>query len=459
MNLSSLEIAQAVKGNVKGAKHDLIKRVVIDSRIIQAGDLFVAIIGLNHDGHAFLDDAFKKGAVGAIVSAKNISVPSEKFIVEVVDTLKALGDLAHYHSQKLQTKVIAITGSNGKTTTKDLLASVLSESFLTHKSKGNLNNEYGVPLSLLELKQNHQAMVLEMGMRGKGEIAYLAQIAAPKIAIITNIGPAHLERVNDLKGVLDCKAELIEALPSNGTLIYNGDDQLLTARAKQFTGLKIPFGFGDNCLVQGQEIKRLGLNYTVFGAYLDQEFSLFKLPLLGRHNVYNALAALSGAFVLGLPLAKMKAGLLNATFAGMRLEIIEYLKGATIINDCYNSNPSSLKYALEILADISGPNKIAVLGDMLELGKESIKAHRQAGQYAATLGLDWLLLIGTQSKHLAKGALDAGFDEKRILKFKTNQQLAETLKELIEEQDVILIKGSRGMAMEEIVTVLRSELD
>lgn len=452
--IKGFEASKAVGGRVAGKDHATLHGVAIDSRKVQKGDLFIAIRGPNQDGHSFIQEARAREAAGILVSKEEIE-PQDDFVIYVDDTLEALQELARYHRNRYQPIMVGVTGSNGKTTTKDLIGAVLGEAYPTLKTEGNLNNLYGLPLSLFALEAKHKAAVLEMGMNTMGEIARLASIARPQIGVLTNIGPAHLENLKDLEGVAKAKGELVEALPEDGLLIYNGDDPYLRKIAQGYPGESISFGFEDHNRIRGQEIKGVGLAYVAFGAYLDKEFRIFKLPLLGQHNVYNALAALALGWHLDFSLEMMAKGLLNLKASGMRMEIFDHPGNFKVINDTYNSNPSSLWHALEVLEEVAGGKKIAVLGDMLELGTEADKAHRLAGKWVREHGVDWLITMGELGRVMAKGALSQGMPKYQVASFANSQEVLSALKEIIEEKTTILIKGSRGMAMESIVEGLR----
>lgn len=454
--VTGFETEKILKAKLKGSGAVSYQRVVIDSRNVEAGDVFVAIIGERNDGHDFISQAWERGALGVIVS-RDVPVPAGCFAIIVRDTLWALQELARFNRQRYDPLVVGITGSNGKTTTKDLTAAILKEKYPTLKTPGNLNNQYGLPLVLIELDPTFEAVVVEMGMSEMGEIKLLADLAGPNIGVLTNIGPAHLESLGDLEGVQKAKGELIDALPPEGALIFNGDDEYLPDMAQQYQGKKVPFGFGPDNMIRGQEMRVVGTSYIALGVYVGEEYHIFKVPLLGRHNAYNALAAIAVAWHLGIPASTIADGILQVETSGMRMDIVVHVDGYTIIDDAYNSNPPSLKNALEVLNEIAGGQKIVVLGDMLELGEASRDAHLQAGRWVKEMGADWLITRGEMAKLMGKGALESGMPRYRINHCTSNEEAAIMIKEIIKPQDTVLIKGSRGMKMEEIIRGLKGE--
>ncbi len=447
--MNGKKIAEILGGKFSGPADVNFCGVTIDSRQVEKENLFIAIIGEKHDGHDFLDQVWEKGAVGALVS-RDIAPPPGRFIVQVDNTLKALQDLASYYRNLLNPLVIGITGSNGKTTTKDFISAVIGQEKPTLKTPGNLNNQYGLPLTLLKLGAKEEVAVVEMGMNAPGEIALLSSIAKPEIGVLTNIGPAHLEFLKDLEGVAKAKGEMVEALPPDGVLVFNGDDPYARKLAADFPGEKIPFGFDENNLIKGEEIKRLGYQNIALGVSIKGDFQLFRLPLLGKHNAYNALAAIGVGWLLGIPLTKIGEGLLKAELSGNRMEIKKMPQGFLLINDSYNANPTSMEHAIEILVEISGGRKIALLGDMLELGRSSEKFHREIGGLIARKNIDLLLTRGDGGKLIGSGAREKGFPARKIINFPDNEKALEFLKKNLDINDTILIKGSRGLQLEKV---------
>lgn len=426
-------------------------KVSIDTRTLEPGDIFIPVKGKNFDGHNFIEEAKKKGAS------------------QILDV--DLGEFAQKYRQKFKIPVIAITGSTGKTTTKDMVASVLAQKFKVLKNEENFNNEIGLPLAILKLEKEHQALVVEMAMRRPGEIKYLAKIAKPQIGLITNIGLAHVELLKTRENISRAKSELLEVLaenfrPSGGlkkpVIILNSDDDFFKTLAKKAQKLKLTvktFGLkGKPDCSAGKIVHSLkGVDFVLKMAGEEIEAHLGQ-P--GRHNVYNALAAACAGLALGVSFKKIKKGLEEFRPSSQRMEIFETEK-YRIINDTYNANPDSVRAALEILknqTDFLGrpkPRKIAVLADMLELGKFSRAAHRQVGEFLAESGINILVAIGENSFYTTQGSLNAGLAAKNIYHFRNNQEAIEPLKKILVRGDVILVKGSRAMKMEEIVGTLK----
>ena len=452
--MNAKKAAKILKGKFFGPESLNFSGVSIDSRQIQKGNLFVAIKGEIHDGHDYLEQVWEKGAAGSLVS-RDITPPPGKFIIRIDDTLRGLQELAGYYRTLFDPLVIGITGTNGKTTTKDFIAAITAEEKPTLKTPGNLNNQYGLPLTLLKLGAGKEFAVVEMGMNAPGEIALLSSIARPKIGVLTNIGPAHLEFLTDLEGVAKAKGEMVESLPADGALVFNGDDPYATKIAQTYSGKKVSFGFGDNNLIKGEEIKRLGYQNIALGVSIRDDYHLFRLPLLGKHNAYNALAAIGVGWLLGISLSKIGEGLLKAELSGNRMEIKKMPQGYLMINDSYNANPTSMKHALEILSEIAVDRSIALLGDMLELGVSSEKYHREIGYYLAELNIDLLLTRGPGGKIIGQGAREKGFPARRIINFQDNDQALDFLRENLTGKDTLLIKGSRGLQLEKIAQGLK----
>ncbi len=425
----------------------------IDSRVIQANQTFVAIKGDRHDGHEFIADVMAKGARASMVSRAwyvqqlDQVPPGNYFLVD--DTVEALQAIARYYRQKFDIPLLALTGSNGKTTTKEMIAAVLSQKWRILKNPGNLNNHIGVPLTLLELTATHDAGVIEMGTNHPGEIARLAEIACPTAGLITNIGPAHLEFFGSLQGVFEAKTELWRYLERDGGVAFvNIDDPLL--RGKLPNGPRIiTYGFETPAQVSGQF---LGLDGEGRAAFAVGDVTI-RLEIVGMHNIYNALAAVAVGLEFDLTLNQIKTALERFLPASKRMEVIRSA-GMVIINDCYNSNPESARKALLTLSQMKTTGKrIAVLADMLELGQWSQSEHQAIGQYAASLGnIDWLFTYGPLSQLTASQAQRDGV--KHVFHFDDKSRLIRQLKPVIAEGDVILIKGSRGMAMEQVTSAL-----
>lgn len=454
------EIARAVDGRIcQGDPCLKVRAVSIDSRTITGGELFFALRGQRHDGHEFAARAVAAGATGVVVERLVPDLPPGTPVIQVRDTLVALQQLACYHRGTFSIPVIGVTGSSGKTTTKDLVAAVLSRRFRTLKTTGNRNNEIGLPLTLLELEETHEALVAEMAMRGPNEIAFLCQLARPTGAVITNIGEAHIERLGSVDNIARAKGEILEALPPEGFAVLHRDSPYIQREASRCRGRVYYFGIGGEADIVAHDLCPVEGGYRF---YLKLPFGEGKevfLPLLGRHNVENALAAAGVGWALGVSLEEIAAGLAEAILTPMRLEVIEIPEAKIkIINDAYNANPSSTRAALLVLAEAgSGSRRIAVLGDMLELGEVGPFSHHQVGALAAGIA-DYLVAVGDLARHYVHGALEAGLPASRAFYFSSREEAKAFLREILCPGDVVLVKGSRGMRMEEIVDDMREYL-
>jgi len=457
-----LKIAEVIKATngklIYGDDEILVSGISSDSRTIKEGELFIPIIGERFDGHDFISEAFKKGA-SACITNKTIKGTKEKVIVLVNDTTKALGDLAQYYRMKFKIPLVAITGSVGKTTTKDMAASVLGQKLNCLKTQGNFNNEIGLPFTLLNLDNFHEAAVIELGMRGFGEIKRLSMIAQPDIALITNIGISHMERLGSKQNILKAKLEILEGLNEKGILVLNGDDSLLRA-LDGLTEYDIRFyGIMDKADYNAYDIKSQGERGTVFNTVIEgYEYQVY-VPLPGMHNIYNALAAIAVGIELNIPPEAVINGIAEAKASELRLNIME-IGDIKVINDAYNACPDSMKASLDILSEAEGKNKkIAVLGDMLELGENEKNEHVEIGRYAAGKNIDLIVTVGQIALHIARGAVETGFEKSLVYTFENTDGALLFLYENIEKNDVILIKGSRYMKMEYIIEKLKEKAE
>ena len=432
-----------------------IKGVSIDSRNIKEGELFIAIKGDRFDGHDFVPDAIKNGAWGALVERTALETKYEhigglKNILPVEDTLVALQEMSHKHRKKYSIPVIGITGSNGKTTTKEMVAGIMKQKGPVLKNEGNLNNHIGVPLTLLKIEARHRSAVVEMGMSASGEIDLLARLAAPDVGVITNIGPAHLEFLGTMDGVAEAKAELLGNLSATGTAVLNADDPYFETLRKKCPGRVVSFGIENKADVTACDIEQ-GRDFTDFTLTSDGAKAKVRLRAIGRHNIYNALAAAAAATAAGMPIEAVKYGLDDFAPVAMRSEV-RIMKGRTVLADCYNANPGSVKAALETLVSVRKSNKsVAVLGDMLELGEFSADEHRAIGAAAASLGVDVLITLGPMAKHMLEGAHDGGMPKSKLFAAATHAEAAQLATRNSGNGDAVLIKGSRGMKMEKIL--------
>ena len=441
------DIIEATSGQpVCGRPDASFLSVSTDTRKIERGALFVAIKGPNFDGHDFIGQAMEKGASGAVVSA-DVACGSPGFSVfRVSDTVKALGDLAKFHRKRFDIPVIALTGSNGKTTTKEMLAAVLSSKYKVLKNGGTENNSIGVPQTLLRLTKEDEIAVVELGTNHFGEIAYLADIAGPNCGIILNVGPSHLEYFGTVDGVRSEKLDLLKRICDDGSVIVNGDDEALVSAAEKLCEEVVTFGFSEGCDFMAGRVREsdCGIDFSLNDTYM------LKLRMIGRHNIYNALAALAAGSLYGVETGEA-VGILEG-FVPPKLRM-EYARcdGIDFIFDCYNSNPLSMRSAIDTLRDMgTGRRKVVVAGDMLELGVAAPEMHREVGRLAARAKVDILVSVGSLSGYILEGAQEEGIGGEALLHFENSAEAAKALKDILREGDLVLVKGSRGMKMEEI---------
>lgn len=463
MSISANELLRVTGGQLgDDAKGDQTRArgVSIDSRSIKEGNLFVAIQGERFDGHQFVPEAVNKGASMVVIAKEKMNqVKREKLkgisILLVGDTKKALRDIASWHRSKFEVPAVAVTGTNGKTTTKDMIAEVLSSKFKVLKSIKSYNNLVGVPLTLFELDQDTQVLVLELGMSHPKEIEMLTRIAKPNLGVITNIGPAHLESMQNLEKIAKAKFELLDNMPSPHTSVLNADDQFLTKRIQKGKEKTISFAIRNKADFQANEINLTGEGYISFRVNGKHRINL---KLLGEHNVYNALAAFAVGSLLGVEEGKMKSRLESYKPSEFRMELVR-LGSIRIVNDSYNANPVSLANALKTLRQMkSKGRKIAVLGDMLELGEKTLDYHLELGRAVAESGIDLLLTVGDHSPAIGQGARDFGMNRRSIFAFENNERVTSYLLQNLQAGDLVLIKGSRRMKLEEVVLSLKSLL-
>lgn len=450
------DILKATGGRTLTSGPVSFSRLSTDSRSVGVGELFVPLVGARFDGHVFIKECFEKGAAGALCQkGKKVSPVDGRTLVEVDDTLRALQDIAHYiRKRRTDLLVVGVTGTNGKTTTKEMLASVLSVRGPVLRNTGNLNNEIGLPLTLMELKDEHWAAVLEMGMSGFGEIARLAEIAEPHVGVITNVGPAHIENLGSLDGIAKAKGELIAALPAEGKAVLNLDDPRLQGFVAENRERAVTFGLRPGANVTADEVDET-LRGVSFRLITPGGSAHVTLPVMGAHNVYNALAAAAAAWSMGLSVDEIKEGLERFSPVKMRMELVE-VAGALVINDAYNANPASMAAALTALASIKDGRRVAVLGDMLELGDAAGKAHYDTGRLAGSEGLALLVLVGERAEDTARGAVEAGMAEENIVVASSREEAASVLSGKLRPGDHVLVKGSRGMKMEKVIELLRA---
>ena len=462
-NMNIWAIAEAVGGKLENAaKYDLSKEatnVCIDSRLIEEGGVFIATKGERVDGHTFIPQVFEKGAI-AVICERMPNKPKGPCIL-VEDSFDAIKKLAKYYRDQLSVRIVGIVGSVGKTSTKEIVASVLSAHFEVLRTEGNFNNEVGVPLTIFKIRDAHEVAVIEMGISDFGEMDRLGEIVRPDTVIFTNIGPCHLEKLGDLDGVLRAKSEIISHMPSSGTLILNGQDEMLDKISINTSGYRKILRYGKESKrddIYASSIENLGLEGSKFIAnFPDGSHYEMMVPLPGYHSVDNAIAAAAVGFLMGLNLEEIRRGMMSVEPLSGRGHIIHTDK-YTIVDDCYNANPKSMCAAIDMLGYALG-RKVAILGDMFELGEESQKLHGSVGDYAAIHGVDSLIFVGAASKFMyEKARLHEGVE----IRYYPNKELlitalSDETKEIIKPGDTILVKASHGMGFSEIVEYLEKQ--
>jgi len=431
-----------------------------DSRTLRPGELFLALVGENFDGHQFVEQAASSGAAGVVVALKEgetldtqaLQIP----VIGVTDTLRAFGELASFWRGRYSIPVVAITGSNGKTTTKEMVATILSQSWKVLKNHGTFNNLVGVPLTLLQLDITHEAAVVEMGMNQPGEIERLTEIVQPSVGMITNIQPAHLEGLGDLDSIQAAKGTLFAGMATTGTIVVNRDDPRVLNEASRFSGRQVRFSArGEPAEVSLARVLGVDEEGSRFLLRLPEETLEIRLPVLGLHHIKNALAAVAVAWALNLPTSTIVTALGNFQPVDKRMEVLTLPGDIHLINDTYNANPGSMAAALETLMQVKQQGRaFAVLGDMLEMGEESAALHNQVGRIAAEEGVDHLLAMGKQASHLLAGAAEGGMARDQLTEAGNHEEIATQVHRLLAAGDWVLVKGSRGMRMEKVVEAL-----
>lgn len=462
MILSTGEVLRATGGTLlQGGREAFFNGVSTDSRTVGEGELFIALKGAHFDGHRFASEALERKAGGVMIEEERggdirWNGYRPKAVITVKDTLRALGDLARERRRKFGTPLVALTGSNGKTTTKEMIATCLETTFSVLKTKGNFNNLIGLPLTLLSLTERERVVVLEMGMNAPGEIRRLTEISEPDVGLITNIERVHLEGLGSLEKVKEEKGDLFRSTKKDGAILVNQDDPLVVDLAKDFSGQKITFGISSPAEVMAEDVRLKGAGGTSFILLFGGQEMEVHLPLLGRHFVYNALAAVAAATLFGIEVKTAKEALEHFQPFPMRMEICPLQGGKTVINDAYNANPRSMELALETLTEVKGEGRaIAVLGDMLELGAYTEEAHQELGREAGKLSIDLLLVLGREATLVADSAIRHGLEAEKTRVVRSHREAVSILRQVIREGDWILVKGSRAMEMEKIVTGLK----
>jgi UDP-N-acetylmuramoyl-tripeptide--D-alanyl-D-alanine ligase len=437
-------------------------RVIIDSRIITAEDLFVAVVGETHDGHDFVAQVIRSGARGFIIQQRRLQEfarrPSGGVCITVEDTTRALGALGRYHRQRNRASVVAITGSNGKTTTRQMTAAVVSQGYSTLSSRKNYNNHIGLPLTLLGICPQHRWAVVELGMNAPGEIAYLSSVCQPDIGVITNIGPAHLEGVGSIEGVMKAKGELLGNIDPQGTAVLNADDERVLQLAAQTRRRVMLYGLSEKAAIRAVDIQPADQGHS-FRLILPEAEIRIELKIPGRFMISNALAAAGVGQIIGLGAEQIRNGLENFQPASGRMNLLHTRAGLHIIDDTYNANPGSMVGALDTLAALRKDRpSYVVMGDMKELGNQAAALHRQVGSLAGRSGITGLLATGDFAEEVAAGAAASGLQSSDIITG-SKERIVQALRDRLQPEDWILVKGSRAMAMEEIIDRLREWAD
>ena len=454
--MSIREIEKAVRGvwwNPREGAED-VTSVTTDSRNVPAGSLFIPIVGEKFDGHRFIDAALDQGAAGVLCTKLPEDLRPDKFYIKVADTRLALKDLARHYREKFTLPVVQITGSVGKTTTKDMIAAVLSQKYRVLKTAENFNNDIGTPLTLLGLDHTHEAAVIETGMNHFGEIRYLGEMVQPDIAVISNIGDAHIEYLGSREGILKAKAEILENLRPGGTVILNGDDALLNTLTPPFEALRC--GQGENCAYRVGEIADHGVDGITCCLTTPQGEYRLTIPAPGEHMVYSASMAAAIGEKLGLTGEEIARGVASYAPTGSRMRVLRLPEERTVLDDCYNANPQSVTAALEILAKTDCAQRVAVLGDMGELGDLTAQAHYNMGALAVMLGIDRVIAIGTHAAKIAEGVDCSGGE---ALHFATKEEALPTIRAQLTPQTAMLIKASHAMRFGQLVEALQASYD
>lgn len=449
------QLLEAVQGKLLGSFVDLnapILRVDTDSRKIHAGALFIPLVGERFDGHAYINAALEGGAVGCLTARERESYCPDKFYVKVASTQKALRDLAAWYKNRFDIPFVAVTGSVGKTTAKDMIAAVLGTKYKVLKTEGNFNNNVGLPLTLLRLDRSYELCVLEMGMDRPGEIDYLADIVKPEVGVITNIGDAHIERLGSRENIFKAKCEMLPHLKENGLLVLNGDDELLstlrgnTSVPAVFCGKEEGLDYHAR-VTGGDGLSHIHCQLTT--PAMDREV---KIPALGEHMIYPALTASAVGEYFNLTPEEIERGLTRFVPTQMRMNILRRGDGVVILDDTYNANPQSMRAAISALADSQSSWKVAVLGDMLELGPFAPALHSGVGEYLGREKIDCLVAVGEMARYIAQGARDTGVS--LVFHCDDKEEAKEVLGGVIKPDSTILVKASRGMALEELTARL-----
>jgi UDP-N-acetylmuramoyl-tripeptide--D-alanyl-D-alanine ligase len=455
MKLALSKIAEFISAPGEFPAEAVAQGYSIDSRTIRPGELFFAVKGDRLDGHDFVSAALEKGAAGAVIRRDQLHrFASKQRLLAVEDTLAALQTLAMAVRRLWGKPLVGVTGSMGKTTTKEAIAHVLATRFRVLKSEGNFNNHFGLPLMLLQIEPEHDIAVIEMGMSHAGEIRALAKIAQPETGVVTNVAPVHLEFFDSLAGIARAKYELIESLPANGTAVLNADDEYVSQFGRDFSGKVILYGTRETADVRAENIESRGAEGSQFDVVTNVGRLLAVLPLMGQHNILNALAAVSVGLAHGLNLNEAVAALATLAPADKRGQVLQ-LGTITVVNDCYNSNPKALRAMVEALASMKAKRHIVVAGEMLELGPSGEQMHYTAGREIADQGIDFLLGVRGLTRAMVDGAKQAGAQAEFV---DTPEQAGEWLARETREGDVVLLKASRGVKLEKALETWKARV-
>jgi UDP-N-acetylmuramoyl-tripeptide--D-alanyl-D-alanine ligase len=464
LHLTLRWVADAVGGRIRSGDPRLeVRTVAIDTRSLDRGDFFVALRGPRFDAHRFVAEAFSRGAIGAMVDrglpAGPDGPPDGRALVEVDDTTRALQDLGHAVRTASGARVVAITGSAGKTTTKEAIAAFLAGRYRVVKNRGNLNNHIGLPLSLVQLRERPDVAVMELGMSHTGEISTLVAIAEPEVRVWTNVGDAHIGYFGSSEAIADAKAEILERAGAAHVLVCNADDARVMARARAFAGRVVTFGTAADADVRADEIDDRGVDGTRARVRTRAGARRIETPLIGRGNLQNVLAATAVALEFAVPLDEVAAAALRLTAADRRGAVIRLREGIVLIDDSYNASPSALARTLDVVAAATGAaRKVAVLGEMLELGEQSVALHRESGRRAAAAGLHRLIAIGGEpARALAEGAIEAGMPASEVRHVESSASAAPDVAADLRPGDLVLVKGSRGTRTDIVADAIAAE--
>jgi UDP-N-acetylmuramoyl-tripeptide--D-alanyl-D-alanine ligase len=461
LTLSLDALAEAVTGEIVGEPRDvMVNGLAVDSRLVEPGNLFVAFPGERADGHEHILDAIDRGARAVIVTREPAVIRDEidacvergVGIVKVPDALEAVQQLASHHRDRLFCPVVGVTGSTGKTTTKDFLTAVLSDGKRVVSTEGNQNNELGVPLTLMRAGADTDVLIVEMAMRGAGQIASLCEITRPTAGLVTNVGTSHIELLGSPEAIADAKGELVEAIQADGAVFLNGDDARTVALSDRAQAPVTTYGLAEGCDIRATAVRVDEQSRPIFTLCNGADAREVALGVPGRHNVYNALAAAAVALDLGVGLEDIARALEGARSGKMRMQVFESASGMHVINDAYNANPTSMRAAVETLAEMSGAHqRIAVLGDMAELGSLTELAHFRVGEELARMPVDLLVTVGSKASRIADGARAEGMPDDAITTCDTADSAAVALLGIVEPGDAVLVKASRVMGLERVV--------